>query len=85
MNPMLTFFKGLFNKHKPGIGIELTPDRINVVELQKKGNVLKLAALATAEVPENVFQDGQIIDSPITSIPKSARLIMSAQVLITRP
>jgi type IV pilus assembly protein PilM len=64
MNPMLTFFKGLFNKHKPGIGIELTPDRINVVELQKKGNVLKLAALATAEVPENVFQDGQIIDSP---------------------
>lgn len=59
---MLSFLQGLFNKRKPGIGIELTPERINIVQLQKKGDNFKLISFATKEVPENVFVDGQIVD-----------------------
>lgn len=61
---MVSFLKGLFSRHTPGIGIELTADRINVVEIQKKGTSLKLATLATTEVPEDVVQEGQIVDPP---------------------
>lgn len=62
---MLNLFQNLFSKRKPGIGIELAPERVNIVELQKKGQSLKLVNLASAEVPENVMQEGRIIDSPI--------------------
>lgn len=61
---MVSFLKGLFSRHTPGIGIELAADRITVVELQKKGQALKLVTLATAEVPEDVLQEGQIVDPP---------------------
>ena len=56
--------KSLLSKKSPGVGIELTPERINVAQLKKKGQTLKLQTLATAEVPEGVFEEGQIIDSP---------------------
>ncbi|HLO47413.1 MAG TPA: type IV pilus assembly protein PilM [Kamptonema sp.] len=61
---MVNFFKGLFSNRQPGIGIELTPDLIKIVQLTKKGSALKLATLATAEVPEDVVQEGQIVDPP---------------------
>ncbi|MEO0886355.1 MAG: type IV pilus assembly protein PilM [Cyanobacteria bacterium J06648_10] len=56
--------KSLFSKKSSGVGIELTPERINVVRLKKQGQKLKLQTLATAEVPEGVFEEGQIVDSP---------------------
>ena len=56
--------KSLLSKKSPGVGIELTPERINVAQLKKKGQTLKLQTLATTEVPEGVFEEGQIIDSP---------------------
>jgi len=61
---MVNFFKGLFSNRQPGIGIELTPDLIKIVQLTKKGSALKLGILATAEVPEDVVQEGQIVDPP---------------------
>lgn len=60
---MVNFFKGLFANRQPGIGIEIAPERINVVQLQKKGAALKLATLASIEVPEDVVQEGQIVDA----------------------
>jgi len=56
--------KSLFSKKTSGVGIELTPERINIVRLKKQGQKLKLQMLATAEVPEGVFEEGQIVDSP---------------------
>ncbi len=56
--------KSLFSKKSPGIGIELTPERINIARLKKQGQKLKLQTLVTAEIPEGVFEEGQIIDSP---------------------
>ncbi|MGC1308121.1 MAG: type IV pilus assembly protein PilM [Phormidesmis sp.] len=56
--------KSLFSKKTPGVGIELTPERINIAQLKKQGQKVKLQTLATAEVPEGVFEEGQIVDSP---------------------
>ncbi len=55
--------KALLSKKTPGVGIELTPERINIAQLKKQGQKLKLQALATAEIPEGVFEEGQIVDS----------------------
>nr|WP_199318315.1 type IV pilus assembly protein PilM [Leptolyngbya sp. FACHB-541] len=56
-------FKGLLSKKTKGIGIELTPERVNIARLRKKGQAFQLVTLASAEVPEGVFQEGQIVDS----------------------
>lgn len=61
---MVNFFKGLLSNRQPGVGIEISPERINVVQLEKKGQALKLATLASIEVPEDVVQEGQIADPP---------------------
>ncbi|MCU0567051.1 MAG: type IV pilus assembly protein PilM [Oculatellaceae cyanobacterium Prado106] len=55
--------QGLFSKTNKGVGVELTPDRINVARLKKKGQGFQLMTLASAEVPEGIFQEGQIVDS----------------------
>lgn len=61
---MVSRLKGLFSKRKSGIGIEIAPERINIAQLRKQGQGYKLAALTTKEVPEGIFQEGQIIDAP---------------------
>lgn len=52
----------LLSKKSKGIGVELTADRINVSQLRKQGQTYKLTTLASAPVPEGLFQDGQILD-----------------------
>lgn len=61
---MVNNLKSLFSKKTKGIGVELTPDRVNVARLKKKGQGFQLTTLASAEVPEGVFQEGQIVDPP---------------------
>ncbi|HEY9851434.1 MAG TPA: type IV pilus assembly protein PilM [Leptolyngbyaceae cyanobacterium] len=56
--------KNLFSKRKPGLGIELGPDRVNIAQLRKQGQGFKLVTLHSVEVPEGVFQEGQILDPP---------------------
>ncbi|MGG6294272.1 type IV pilus assembly protein PilM [Leptolyngbya sp. AN02str] len=60
---MFSSFKGLLSKKTQGVGIELTPDRVNLARLKRKGQGFQLLTLASAEVPEGVFQEGQILDS----------------------
>jgi type IV pilus assembly protein PilM len=60
---MVNFFKGLLSRRKPGIGIELAPDRLNIAKIKKQGNRLQ-AQVYTEEVPEDSFADGQIADPP---------------------
>ena len=54
--------KGLFSKGSKGIGIELSPDRINIAQLSSKGGKKRLVNYATVPVPEGVFQEGKIVD-----------------------
>jgi type IV pilus assembly protein PilM len=55
--------KNVFSRKTKGIGVELTADRVNVARLKKKGQGFQLVTLASAEVPEGIFQEGQIMDS----------------------
>ena len=64
---MVNYLKNLFQRNQPAIGIELGPERINVAEIRQKGDKLKLVNFATAEVPEEVFIEGQIKDIPTMS------------------
>ena len=56
--------KSLFSKKSRGVGVELTPERVNIARLRKQGQKLKLETLASVEIPEGVFQEGQILDAP---------------------
>jgi type IV pilus assembly protein PilM len=66
-------FKNLLTKRKVGVGIELSPEKINVAQLSKQRQGFKLGALSSFPVPEGIFQDGQIVNSPAL-----AELIVSA-------
>ena len=61
---MFNRFKGLISKNKKGVGIELAPERINIAQLRKQGQGFKVTTLYSHEVPEGIFQDGKIVDSP---------------------
>jgi len=58
------FLKNLFSGAKSGIGIELTPERLNLVQLKKQGQAYKLVTYISEEMPEDLIQDGQITDPP---------------------
>lgn len=45
------------------MGIELTPERVNIVQLQKLKQGFKLNSYASVAVPEGVFQDGRVVDA----------------------
>ena len=61
---MVNRFRSLVTKRTSGIGIELAPERINVAQLRKHRQGVKLTALSSMPVPEGIFQDGQISDPP---------------------
>ncbi|MEB3233110.1 MAG: type IV pilus assembly protein PilM [Leptolyngbyaceae bacterium] len=61
---MVSTLKNLFSKKAKGIGVELTPEKINVAELKRKGQTFQVAQLVSMEMPEGFYQEGQIIDPP---------------------
>lgn len=66
---MLSRFKSfnlanLLGKKDQGVGLEITPERLNLVQLTKQGQGYKLSKFCSTEVPEGVFEEGKIIDSP---------------------
>ncbi|MEA5502692.1 type IV pilus biogenesis protein PilM [Halotia wernerae UHCC 0503] len=61
---MVKSFNSLFGKSNKGVGIELAPERVNIVQLRKQRQSLKLESLTSVAVPEGVVTDGQITDPP---------------------
>ncbi|MBH8555050.1 pilus assembly protein PilM [Nostocaceae cyanobacterium CENA357] len=61
---MVKSFNNLFGKSNKGVGIELAPERVNIVQLRKHRQGLKLESLTSVPVPEGVVTDGQITDPP---------------------
>ncbi|HEY9750981.1 MAG TPA: type IV pilus assembly protein PilM [Allocoleopsis sp.] len=59
---MVNTLKGLFSKRTKGVGIEITPERVNIAQVRKQGQAFKLVTLSSVEVPEGIFQEGQIAD-----------------------
>ncbi|KST68182.1 type IV pilus assembly protein PilM [Mastigocoleus testarum] len=61
---MIKSLNSFFSKSNQGVGIELAPQRVNLVQLRKQRQGLKVEALTSINVPEDVFTEGQIIDPP---------------------
>jgi type IV pilus assembly protein PilM len=61
---MVNVFKKLLTKQSQGVGLEITPERINVAQLAKQGQGYKLEKLCSAEIPEGIFEEGKIVDAP---------------------
>ena len=55
-------FPKFFSKSNKGVGIELAPERVNIAQLRKQRQGLKLDSLTSVPVPEGIFVDGQITD-----------------------
>lgn len=61
---MVNILSNLLGGGSQGVGIEINPDKISVAQLAKKGQQYKLLKYHTIEVPEQIFEEGQIADSP---------------------
>jgi type IV pilus assembly protein PilM len=55
--------RAIFSRKPRGVGIELTPEKINLAHLRKQGSSLKLDALASVELAEGIYEEGQILDA----------------------
>lgn len=60
---MVSFFKKLLTKKTQGIGLEITPERINVVQMAKQKQNYKLVKCCSSDIPEGIFEEGKIVDS----------------------
>ncbi|ABA23292.1 Type IV pilus assembly protein PilM [Trichormus variabilis ATCC 29413] len=61
---MVKSFSSLFGKSHRGVGVEIAPERVNVVQIRKQRQGLKLESLTSVPVPEGIVTDGQITDPP---------------------
>ncbi|NJP08291.1 MAG: type IV pilus assembly protein PilM [Leptolyngbyaceae cyanobacterium RU_5_1] len=61
---MVKSLSNLLSGKSKGVGVELAPDRVSIAQIRKQGQGLKLTTLASAQVPEGMFQEGQILDPP---------------------
>ncbi|MBE9263466.1 type IV pilus assembly protein PilM [Microcystis sp. LEGE 00066] len=60
---MVSFFKKLLTKKTQGIGLEITPERLNVVQIAKQKQNYKLVKCCSSDIPEGIFEEGKIVDS----------------------
>ncbi len=60
---MFDFLTNLLRGQSSGVGIEINPDRISLAQITKKGQQYKLLKYNSIEVPENIFEEGQIVNS----------------------
>ncbi|HAC63655.1 MAG TPA: pilus assembly protein PilM, partial [Cyanothece sp. UBA12306] len=61
---MLDRLKSLLGGKSAGFGLEITPERLNLAQLSKHKQGYKLSKFCTTEIPEGIFEEGKIIDSP---------------------
>jgi len=60
---MLNNLTNIFTKKGGSIGIEINPQRINIAQIAKNGQQYKLLKNVSADIPDGIYEDGQIIDS----------------------
>jgi type IV pilus assembly protein PilM len=59
---MVSFFKKLLTKKTQGIGLEITPERLNVAQIAKQKQNYKLVKYCSSDIPEGIFEEGKIVD-----------------------
>ncbi|NBD15908.1 MAG: type IV pilus assembly protein PilM [Cyanobacteria bacterium] len=65
LQPLSKLVPSFVQKRGKGVGIELTPNQVNVAQMRNTDRGYELEVLASKEVPEGIYSDGKIID-PVT-------------------
>ena len=60
---MLKNITNIFAKQGDSVGIEINAQKINIAQIAKQGQQHKLIKNVSADIPEGVYEDGQIVDS----------------------
>ena len=60
---MLKKLTNIFAKQGDSVGIEINAQKINIAQIAKQGQQYRLLKNISANIPEGVYEDGQIIDS----------------------
>ena len=60
---MLNNLTNIFTKKRNSIGIEINPQKINIAQIAKQGQQYKLLRNVSAQMPEGVYEEGQIVDA----------------------
>jgi type IV pilus assembly protein PilM len=60
---MLNNLTNLFAKQGGNIGIEINSQKINIAQISRQGQQYKLIKNVSADIPNGVYEDGQIVDS----------------------
>jgi type IV pilus assembly protein PilM len=63
LNFDLSSITQFFGKKNQGVGLEITPERLNIAQIAKQRQKYKLTNYSSYEIPEGVFEEGKIIDS----------------------
>ncbi|MFN5516578.1 MAG: type IV pilus assembly protein PilM [Cyanobacteriota bacterium] len=61
---MFSRLQSLFGRKSQGVGLEITPERLNLVQLSNSGSNYKLIKYCYTTLPEGIFEEGKIVDSP---------------------
>ncbi len=51
-----------FSKPNQRLGVELTPERVNIVQLEQSKKGIKVDAFISLPLPDGAYQDGRIVD-----------------------
>ena len=60
---MIKNLTNIFAKQGDRVGIEINSQQINIAQIAKQGQQYKLVKNVSANIPEGVYEDGQIVDS----------------------
>lgn len=60
---MLNKLTNIFAKKGDNVGIEINSQKINIAQIAKQGQQYKLIKNVSADIPDGVYEDGQIIDT----------------------
>lgn len=60
---MLDKLSNLFGSPADAVGIEINPQQINIAQIVKQGQQYKLVKNVSAQIPEGVYEEGNIVDS----------------------
>jgi len=61
---MFSRLQNLFGRQSQGVGLEITPERLNLVQVSSSGQSYKLNKYCYTTLPEGIFEEGKIVDSP---------------------
>jgi len=60
---MINSISNLFDKKNDVVGVEINPKKINITQIAKQGQQYKLQKNVSTQIPEGIYEDGEIIDS----------------------